>query len=126
MNLAEPSQAVKIWLGQQPPQMRPKLDELRALAYEAMPQAVEVIYHSALGYGPSAKGHERLVYIAPYSAHINLGFFYGTYVDDPKSLLEGTGKRMRHIKVDPTAELATEYLAHLLRSAWAEGRNRFT
>lgn len=38
-------------------------------------------------------------YVDAFSAHINVGFFQGATLTDPAGLLEGTGKRMRHVKV---------------------------
>jgi hypothetical protein len=38
-------------------------------------------------------------YVDAFSAHVNVGFFFGAALDDPAGLLEGTGKRMRHVKV---------------------------
>lgn len=34
-----------------------------------------------------------------YSAHVNLGFFHGADLPDPARLLQGSGKRMRHVKL---------------------------
>jgi hypothetical protein len=38
-------------------------------------------------------------YVDAFSAHVNVGFFNGSALDDPGGLLEGTGKRMRHVKL---------------------------
>ena len=105
--------------------MQAQLDELRALVATAVPDANEFIYHGALGYGRTAKGYQRLLYIAPFSTHIYLGFFYGTSIDDPNCLLEGTGARTRHAKIDPDAQVNPEAITGLLRSAWQDGHNRF-
>ena len=39
----------------------------------------------------------------PSGAYVNVGFFHGAALDDPAGLLEGTGKRMRHVKAAPGA-----------------------
>jgi hypothetical protein len=31
--------------------------------------------------------------------HVTFGFHYGTSLDDPERLLEGTGKNLRHVKL---------------------------
>ncbi len=31
--------------------------------------------------------------------HVNLEFWRGVELDDPKNLIEGTGERMRHVKI---------------------------
>ena len=33
--------------------------------------------------------------------HVNVGFFHGAFLPDTAGLLEGTGKRMRHVKLRP-------------------------
>ena len=38
-------------------------------------------------------------YVNAFTAHVNVGFFYGAVLDDPAGLLEGAGKRMRHVKL---------------------------
>lgn len=38
-------------------------------------------------------------YVAAYRAHAAIGFFHGAGLPDPAGLLEGSGARMRHIKL---------------------------
>jgi hypothetical protein len=38
-------------------------------------------------------------YVNAFTSHVNVGFFLGASLDDPAGLLEGTGKRMRHVKL---------------------------
>lgn len=64
-----------------------------------MPDSHELVYHDALGYSVDESPVNRIVYIAPYSTHVNVGFVFGGGLHDPKQLLEGNGKRMRHIKI---------------------------
>jgi hypothetical protein len=52
-------------------------------------------------------------YVNAFSAHVNVGFLEGAGLDDPAGLLEGTGKRMRHVKVrwgEPVNEAALNEL----------------
>ena len=44
-------------------------------------------------------------YVNVFRAHINVGFFHGAALQDPTGLLEGTGKRMRHVKLKPDRAL---------------------
>jgi Domain of unknown function (DU1801) len=39
------------------------------------------------------------VYIMGHKSHINLGFFHGIDLPDPQGMLQGTGKKLRHIKL---------------------------
>ena len=38
-------------------------------------------------------------YVNTFKDHVSVGFFYGAVLDDPNRLLEGSGKRMRHVKL---------------------------
>jgi hypothetical protein len=35
----------------------------------------------------------------PMRGYVNLGFYQGALLVDPKRLLEGTGKGLRHVKI---------------------------
>lgn len=50
-----------------------------------------------------------------------LGFFFGTHLEDPHHLLEGTGARMRHVKVRTLDKADNPALAVLLEAAWLDG-----
>lgn len=72
---------------------------LRETILAAFPQIEEAIKWNQLTF------HYRKVNIAfIYSLsadYLNLGFFNATSLQDPQALLEGTGKRMRHLKLFP-------------------------
>lgn len=63
-------------------------------------------------------------YVNAFSAHVNIGFLQGASLDDPARLLEGAGKRMRHVKLrwgEPANEAA---LAALITAAYEDMRRR--
>ena len=51
------------------------------------------------GYPTACVGDAAFGYVNAFSAHVNVGFFRGAALDDPAGLLEGAGKRMRHVKL---------------------------
>lgn len=59
-----------------------------------------------------------------FRAHANVGFFHGAALADPAGLLEGTGRRMRHVKLRPGRELDTEALDALIAEAFRDIRQR--
>lgn len=63
-------------------------------------------------------------YVNAFSAHANVGFFYGAALDDPGGLLEGTGKRMRHVKVYWAQQVNTAALSELIEAAYRDIRAR--
>lgn len=76
--------------------------DLRLLIADVFPGVTEVPWkrQRVAGYGVGPKKmSEHFCYIAPAKGHVNLGFLYGTELSDPGGLLEGTGKRLRHVKI---------------------------
>jgi hypothetical protein len=44
-------------------------------------------------------GDVALAYVDAFTHHASIGFFFGSSLPDPAGLLQGTGKRMRHVKL---------------------------
>jgi len=65
-------------------------------------------------------------YVNAFKDHVNVGFFHGAALDDPAGLLEGTGKRMRHVKLKPGREADLAALGDLIDAAYADIRARLS
>ena len=65
-------------------------------------------------------GDAAFAYVNVFTAHVNVGFFLGATLDDPVGILEGTGKRMRHVKVKPGTEFNSEALRFLIQNAYTD------
>lgn len=63
-------------------------------------------------------------YVNSFRNHVNVGFFYGALLEDPAGLLEGSGKRMRHVKLIPGANVDTNPLRTLIDAAYADIKAR--
>ena len=63
-------------------------------------------------------------YVNTFKNHVNVGFFYGALLEDPAGLLEGSGKRMRHVKLQPGADLDAASLRDLIDAAYADIKTR--
>ena len=57
-------------------------------------------------------------YVSIFKAHANVGFFYGAELGDPARLLEGNGKRMRHVKLKPGQTVNPAAVADLIDAAY--------
>ena len=100
-------------------------ERLRALIVEVYPEVVEVPWpkQKIVGYGVGPKKmSEHFCYIGVYTAHVNLGFYYGAELPDPQGLLEGTGKKLRHIKINDSAVVDHPALRDLLQASLDERR----
>lgn len=92
---------------------------LRSMAKKTMPGAVEMVYHNALGYSLSKSPWDRVCYIAHQpKGYINFGFFFGIDIPDPTGLIQGEGKRIRHVKVYTLKEAKNPALQKLVEAAW--------
>jgi len=63
-------------------------------------------------------------YVNAFKDHVNVGFFHGAALDAPAGLLEGTGKRMRHVKLKPGREPDRAALGDLIAAAYSDIRAR--
>lgn len=63
-------------------------------------------------------------YVNAFKAHASVGFYYGSALADPAGLLEGEGKRMRHVKLIPGEKLNVEALTALIAAAYHDIRQR--
>jgi hypothetical protein len=63
-------------------------------------------------------------YVNAFKDHVNVGLFFGALLNDPAGLLEGTGKRGRHVKLWPGREVDAAGLAQLIDTAYVDIRAR--
>lgn len=103
--------------------LKPVVNRLRAVILEIQPEACEVVRlgdrAATYGCGPR-KMIEGYAYILPYRSWVNLGFYRGTSLADPENLLEGTGARMRHVKMRSVEDVERPGVRGLVREACAE------
>jgi len=63
-------------------------------------------------------------YVDAFSAHAAIGFYEGASLPDPAGLLEGAGKRMRHVKLRWGQAIDEAALAGLVAAAHRDMRRR--
>lgn len=102
------------------PVVREVFHALRALVREVMPDAVEQLDLPdrvlAFGFGPP--GGVRLrglaVGLIPHAAHVNVQLADGALLPGAAGIVEGTGKRIRHVKCRTVDDVARPVLRNLL------------
>ena len=103
--------------------LQPVMERLRALIFEIHPQAFEVVRlgenAASYGCGPR-KMIEGYAYIMPFHAWVNLGFFQGASLVDPQGLLEGSGAKLRHVKIRSPDDAEQPGVRELIEEAYAE------
>jgi hypothetical protein len=63
-------------------------------------------------------------YVNSFKSHVNVGFFYGAALEDRAGLLEGSGKRMRHVKLHAGDDVSAAALRDLVDAAYLDIRER--
>lgn len=106
------------------PKVRPIAEKARALVLDVFPDALEQVDgpDKMLHYGLGTKMAQQVFYIAGFTSHANLGFWFGSNTHDPHNLLEGTGKRLRHVKLRALQDVDQPALRELLQSSLAHQR----
>ena len=62
-----------------------------------------------------------VAYVHAETGYVQFGFFYGSLISDPKGLLEGRGKYVRHIKVRDASDVDNRAFSALLKQAMVAG-----
>jgi hypothetical protein len=109
--------AVDLWMAGDPV-------ELRSIAqkwFERMRQCSDDVRELMHDGCPVACVEDApFAYVNSFKNHVNVGFFHGAKLDDPAGLLEGNGKRMRHVKLKPGAEPNAAALGDLIDAAYRD------
>jgi len=109
--------AVEAW-------MREHAGELGAIAqhwFEVMRGCADDVREVLHDDQPTAcVGEAAFAYVDVFTSHVNVGFFRGADLADPKSLLEGSGKFMRHVKLGPGRDVDAAAVAALIETAYAD------
>jgi hypothetical protein len=105
------------WLRQKPEQLRPIALKWFESIKNCGPE-VQDIFHD--NYPIGCVEDAPFAYVNAYTSHVNVGFFYGADLPDQFGLLEGTGKRMRHIKLRPGTEHNDKAILTLIAAAYKD------
>ena len=113
--------AIDIWLNEQPPELGTIAQHWFVRMRECGDDVLELMHD---GCPVACVGDVPFGYVNVFRAHVNVGFFLGAELEDPTGLLEGRGKRMRHVKVKPGADLNDAALSALIDAAYADIKSR--
>jgi hypothetical protein len=91
---------------------------------DAMKRLREVVKegapHSAVGIKwaqPVWEWNGPMIWMKAYPKHVDIGFWRGTEMEDPKKVLTGDGERMRHIKITSVDDIPADALRDLVKQA---------
>ncbi len=92
------------------------VNELRTLIKDTCPPLKEV---GKVGWRNLTYEHNGIVcYIKAFTNYVNLGFYKGNSLSDPRKLLEGTDKNLRHLKIIRLGDIDFDYISSLVQEAF--------
>ena len=120
--------SMETFLAAYSPEVRDLTLKVRTLVLDVIPDAVEQVDAPSklIAYGFGLKYADLICVIMPLKSAVNLGFYRGTELPDPKGLLEGTGKRSRHVKIETEDEIENPALRALLKAALSAKKQGLT
>lgn len=113
--------AIDRWLRGRPDELRPLAEVWFARMRQCGADMREVMHD---GCPVACVGDAPFGYVNAFKDHVNVGFYRGVELADPAGLLQGTGKRMRHVKLWPGRETDLAALGDLVDAAYADIRAR--
>jgi hypothetical protein len=102
------------YLADQKPRNRKIIGALRKFVKREQPRLNEAV---KWGNGCWVGNNGPVAYVYSTTDYVQFGFFRGATLKDPKALLEGEGKYVRHIKIRAASEIEERAFAALLRQA---------
>jgi hypothetical protein len=115
------SKSVDDFLAAYAPEIASLARQIRSLILDVIPESIEQVDTPAklIGYGYDRTYTGTVCAIAPQKAYVNLMFAKGTELPDPDGLLEGTGKKARHVKIRAAEDVNKPGVRMLLHAAAA-------
>ena len=90
----------------------PLLEKLRKLIHESVTGVSEEIKWGM----PVFAKTKDFAYLRFAKKHITLGFYHVDQIDDPEGLLEGSGNKLKHIKIRKKEDIREEILGKWLKA----------
>ncbi|TMF35790.1 MAG: DUF1801 domain-containing protein [Chloroflexi bacterium] len=108
-------------LAEHPPELQAIERALRATIRREFPEAVEQVDfgNKLIAFGRSMKMRGLLFAIIAHKTWVNLQLADGAELPDPDGIIEGTGKRIRHVKVRSVADASSVPFVRAIRAQLA-------
>lgn len=113
--------AIDVWLNSRPGDLRSIAREWFAEMRACGDDVLELMHD---GCPVACVEDAPFGYVNTFRSHVNVGFFNGATLKDPARLLQGSGKRMRHVKLKPGIEIDSSALTALIRASYLDMKAR--
>jgi hypothetical protein len=87
--------------------------KVRGIIRQAAPEASETIKWAQ----PVFESNGPFAYIKGFKKAVNFGFWRGVELNDPQGVLEGSGEKMRHVKLASLEDVDEALFTDLIRQA---------
>ncbi|RQP25809.1 DUF1801 domain-containing protein [Piscinibacter terrae] len=123
MNQASVEDQVESFLAKYLPEIASQLRDARQHLRSLFPRGHELVFdnYNALVFAisPTDRSTDAFVSVAGYPKWVTLFFSHGVDLDDPQQLLEGTGSRVRSIRLKSAGDLLQPAVQALIGQAAA-------
>ncbi len=101
------------------PEVQELMLQARELVWKLVPGAREKVHlgWNGIHFSQTESMRNTFCAVSPQKTRINLYFTRGVHLSDPAGLLEGTGKNMRHVKIDNAKLLKSRAVSALIKAA---------
>ena len=106
-------QSTVAWIADLEPRLRKIAEALRQLILDVDPRLSESIKWGK----PTFERAGKVCYLAAIKDYVSLGFFNGAALTDPDGIIEGTGKKMRHVKVRDLNDISNAQFSSWVQQA---------
>lgn len=115
------SSAVESWLNDRPAELGTIARRWFSRVRQCGPDVRELMHD---GLATACVDDAPFAYVGVFKTHVNVGFYRGASLPDPAHLLQGEGRRMRHVKLQPGGTNDDAALEALVVAAYADIRAR--
>ena len=107
--IASPARQLATFLARFSPDVVTLAKTARASMRKRLPRAVEMVYDNyyglVIGYSPTERPSDAILSLLIARDHVTVCLLHGAHLPDPTGLLQGSGNRVRHFRLDDRAAL---------------------
>jgi hypothetical protein len=123
MTAPSPEKQVAAFLAKFDPAVAAVARQARTRLRRLLPGTLELVYDNynalAIGFGPTERASDVICSIAIFPRWVSFFLMHGATLDDPAGVLEGGGRRARHIVLETAAGLDAPAVRALIAQAVA-------
>lgn len=124
-----PEEQLAGFLAKYLPEIAAEARAVRARMRKRLPGAMEMVYDNynwlVIGYSPNERPSDAIFSIAIAPRWVTLCFLQGAGLPDPDKLLQGSGRIVRHVRLERAKDLDRPAMQALIAAAVEDARTPF-